>query len=467
MTSTTTTLGVCVLAATLTAAHPAAARAVEIRITGEHRVVVADTPESARQLAIVDARRKALQAAVARLLQRADVKALRLTPRQLEAFAAVLVDVDEPPPATASLGSAVRLTLRAMLDADAAAGLMAGLQKDQDVTHELVGTWTRTQQLHRELDDRTRRRATASNDAAGAILQEQLQIVRRLAVMQLTARGHAALARTAPATVGGRAIPPEGRERARQLADAALTLSPGSPDAHYLLGDLLVEEEQPEAAEAAYRAALKGEPASSAGHTRLAAALRFQGKLPEAVAELKEAQRIDPAYARAHSDMGMILRAERKIPDAIAAYREAVRLDPESTDAHNGLAVALANSGRLEEAVAEFREIVRIDPDSTIGYYNLAYALADLDKDIESAAALREVIRINPDHYNARYNLGELFRLEEKFDDSATQFREYLRLAPDTPQNRRNISRASGFIRQFEDPDAPPVADAMMPRQQR
>ena len=101
------------------------------------------------------------------------------------------------------------------------------------------------------------------------------------------------------------------------------------------------------------------------------------------------------------------------------------------------------------------------DPDSTIGYYNLARVLADLDRDVESAAALREVIRIYPDHYNARFNLGELFRLEGKYDDSAAQFREYLRLAPDTPPNRRNITRAQGYIRQFEDPDAPPVAPAM------
>ena len=53
--------------------------------------------------------------------------------------------------------------------------------------------------------------------------------------------------------------------------------------------------------------------------------------------------------------------------------------------------------------------------------------------------------------------------LEGKYDESATQFREYLRLAPDTPANRRNITRATGFIRQFEDPNAPPV-ETMKPR---
>lgn len=442
-------------------------RAIVMPITGEHRMVKGDTPESARQLALADARRKAIQALVTRLQERADVKALQLKRVELEAFTAVMVDIEEQPAAPTAARSAVRVRVRARLDAGEAAHRMAGFHKDQDATYELVDAWTRTQLLDQRIADQTRRRAVATSDEASAIVREQLQTLTALHVKALTARAYAALARTEPATVGGRASSASGRALGLQLAETASALSPDSPDARYLQGDLRIEAEQPEAAEAEYRKALEGDAPSSAGRTKLAAALRFQGKLPEALAELREAQRIDPTFARAHSDTGMILRAQRNLPEAIAAYREAIRLDPDSTDAHNGLATSLANRGNLEEAVAEFREIVRIDPDSTIGYYNLAYALADLDRDVESASALREVIRINPNHYNARYNLGELFRLEDKYDDSATQFREYLRLAPETPQNQRNITRARGFIRQFEDPDAPQVAPTMRPRPQR
>jgi tetratricopeptide (TPR) repeat protein len=354
--------------------------------------------------------------------------------------------------------------VRARLDTVVAAERLLGLRRDQDAAFELVNASMGVRALHDQLAEQTAQRPAASGDAAADSTRAQRRTLTAIAVKQLTARAYAAMARTEPTTVGGRVSSQAGRELAARLAEAAVALAPGSPDVLYLRGDLHVEAEDPENAEAAYRGALAADAPSSAGRTKLAAALRYQGNTTEALAELGEALRIDPTFARAHSDLGMILRSQRKLPEAIAAYREAIRLDADSTDAHNGLAVALATSGRLEDAVAEFREIVRIDPDSTIGYYNLAYALADLDRDVESAAALREVIRINPEHYNARFNLGELFRLEGKYDDSANQFREYLRLAPDTPQNQRNITRARGYIRQFEDPDAPPVPDGMRNR---
>ena len=437
---------------------------VDIRVSGEHRRLPGDSADVATRLAIVDGRHKARQAVVARLRGRDDVAALRLETDQLEAYSAAITEFEPTSaPATPS-ASIVRIEIRSRVDAAEAARRMAALRKDQDITVELIAVWTRIQQLHRELADQTRTRSASATDVS-ALAEQQLRVATALDVADLTARAYAALARTEPVTVGGRATPAAGRERARQLAEAALTISPDSADARYLLGDWLFAADDPAAAEVEYRKAVAADGGSTVGRIKLASALRYQGKVSEALVELGEAQQMDPASARAYRELAMIMRAQKNLPESIAAYREAVRLDPDSIDAHNGLAVTLANSGRLEEAIAEFREIVRIDPDSAVGYYNLAYALADADRDVESAAALREVIRINPNHYNARYNLGELFRLEAKYDDSAAQFREYLRLAPDTPQNRRNITRAQGFVRQFEDPDAPPVVDTMAPRQ--
>jgi tetratricopeptide (TPR) repeat protein len=425
---------------------------LDIRASGEHRMASGDTTDSARQLAIVDAQRKLWAEAATQLQRRADVKALGFTPVHIEAYVPVVLGIEEPPSRALPAQGVMRVPMRAQLNADEAVRRMASLRKDEDASYDLVIAWSGMQQLHQRLADQTRRRASLSSSEAGAIVQEQVQTITRLQAKHLAARASAALARTEPSAVGGRAPSSEGRERARQLANAALALAPESPDAHAVMGDILIDASEPEAAEAEYRQALRGNGESSAMHTKLAEALRLQGKIDEAIAELREAIRLEPGSSRAYNGLGLALRGKRQETEAIAAYREAVRLEPDLADAHNGLAVALAGQGKLDEAVAEFREIVRIDPDSAIGYYNLAYALADLDRDVESAAALREVIRINPNHYNARFNLGELFRLEGKYDESAKQFREYLRLAPDVPQNRRNIERAKGYVEKFEDP---------------
>jgi tetratricopeptide (TPR) repeat protein len=423
-----------------------------LRATGEHTPAVGDTADSARQLAQVDARIKLLQATLARVQADGAVKALRLRPGQLEAYVAVIVEMEEEPqqPRPAAGRGPVRVPMLVRLDHADVVRRMTLLRKDQDATQSLVEAWTEAQTLHQQLASQTRRRSGLPPDEASAAVHEQLQTMTRLAAKDLAARATAALARTEESTVGGRAPTAAGRTRAKALLEAALAMAPDSPDARSAMGDLLVDDGQPEAAEAEFRKAVTGPQSSSLDRAKLAEAMRLQGKFTEAAAELRDIIRLDPAFARAHSDLGLILRAEKKLPEALAAYRESIRLDPDAIDAHNGLAVALANSGQVEEAIVEFREIIRIDPDSAIGYYNLAYALAEVDRDVESAAALREVIRINPNHYNARYNLGELFRLEGKYDDSVTQFREYLKLAPDAPQNRRNIQRARDFIAKLE-----------------
>jgi tetratricopeptide (TPR) repeat protein len=377
---------------------------------------------AAKEPAAVETQFKVWAATVKELLDHSDVKALRLKPIEVEAYTAVLVETTGPRPRPDLAETARR---------------MAALRKDQDASYDIVDTWTGMQRLHQQL--------------GAAAPRARAQMIDDLRAKHLAAQASAALARTEESAVGGRSPSEEGRLRAHQLTEAALALAPDSPDAHEVMGDILIDASEPEAAEAEFRKALAGDNSASI-RTKLAEALRLQGNFQEAITELREAIRREPGFARAHSGLGLALRAERNLQESTAAYQQAIRLDPDLIDAHNGLAVALANQGKLNEAVAEFREIIRVDPDSAIGYYNLAYALADLDRDIESAAALREVVRINPNHYNARFNLGELFRLEGKYDESVKQFREYLRLAPDAPQNQRNIERAKSYIEKFSDP---------------
>lgn len=426
---------------------------IAIDVTGEHRMTNGDTPDSARQLARVDAQRRAWSAAATRLQNDPELKALQLTPSEVEAFAALLLEFQEPsaPTAPAAARGSVQVRLRGTLNGSDAVQRIALVRKDQDATFDIMEAWGEMRQLHEQLAKDTQARATLPNDKASAVAQQQIKTVLTLDAKHLSARASLALARTEPSAIGGRSSSDAGRDQAKRLADAAIALAPDSPDAHDVMGDLYLDDLEPEAAEEHFRKARSVDADSSIGRTKLAEALRLQGRFDEAIDELKEALRIDPNSARAQSGLGLALRGQRKNAEAIAAYREAIRLDPDLIDARNGLAVMLAGQGELEEAVAEFRQIVRIDPDSAIGYYNLAYALADLDRDVESAAALREVIRINPNHYNARYNLGELFRLEAKYDESVKQFREYLRLAPDIPQNQRNIERAKGFVEKFSD----------------
>ena len=100
---------------------------------------------------------------------------------------------------------------------------MAALRKDQDATDDLVDAWTGMQQLQQQLAmhcrDRTRRRLLTSLQA------------------KLSPRGLGGARADGGERRRRTRADGEGRPRAKQLADAALTLAPDSPDAHEAMGD--------------------------------------------------------------------------------------------------------------------------------------------------------------------------------------------------------------------------------------
>jgi tetratricopeptide (TPR) repeat protein len=413
--------------------------APDIRVTGEYAATSGDTPDTAKQMAQVAAERKVIGEAAAKFGNLPEVKALQLNAAQLDAYGiGALEPVSEAARSSIQSNRTIYLADAVIKVDEGSVRRFTILRKDRDATAELIRIRKEIELLHHQLETQSAER------------QKTLTL---LHIRILTARVTAAIAKTEEGPSSRRISTKEGRDRAKTFADQAIALDSDSPDAHYAMGDVLMELDKPDLADAEYRKALSVTKDSWRGHAKLANALRLEGKLPDAVAEFHEAIRIDPNIAQVHADLGLTLTTQKQATEAIAEHREAIRLDPDSIDGHNGLAIVLASQRRIPAAVEEFKEIIRIDPELVVGHYNAAIALADMEMDAESAAELREVVRINPNHYNAHYNLGELLRLEGKYDDAARQFREYLRLAPDnTAAAQRNRQRAAQLVRDYEGP---------------
>ena len=110
--------------------------AIDIQVTGEHRIAPNETPDTARELALADAENKILLKVVAQLQDRADVKALRFTPNQLDAYVAALLNIHEPaaPPAFVESRTSCRVNVRVRLDANGTAHRLERLRKDQEAS---------------------------------------------------------------------------------------------------------------------------------------------------------------------------------------------------------------------------------------------------------------------------------------------------------------------------------------------
>jgi tetratricopeptide (TPR) repeat protein len=433
-----------VLLLVLTCAISSAAQTpITVPATGEYRAAAGESAETAKQLALAEARRNVLREAASRLQGTSEVKALSLKPTQVEALLPAVVEFAQE--STRAEGTTHRASLAITLTVPQVALRLKQLRNDQAATAAMMDAWKQSEDSYRQLEQ-----LRGSN---GTKAKEQELLLARIDVNRTLANVYAALAKTEESPASARIASEKELPRAQQLAETALTKGLGFPETHIAKGDVLMADDEPEQAEAAYRKGLGLTPASVSAHIKLAEALRVQDKIPDAIAELREALRIDPNSPGAHTDLGFILGSEQNDgAGAIAEYKEAIRIDRDFIEAHNHLAIALARSGKIPDSVTEFRELVRIDPDSVLGYYNLGIALADMDLDDESAEAFRQAVRINPNHYNARFNLGELFRLEGKYDEAVKQFKEYIRLAPNNPNSQRNLRRAREFVQTHENP---------------
>jgi serine/threonine protein kinase/tetratricopeptide (TPR) repeat protein len=234
------------------------------------------------------------------------------------------------------------------------------------------------------------------------------------------------------------AEPPQ-REEAIGFYRAAMALRPGSPGAHFNLGNVLREKGRLDEAVAEYREALQLKPDYAEAHTNLAAVLREQGKLAEAEAADRRSIQLQPENAEAHTNLAAALCDQGRLDEAIAECREAMRIKPSFGGAHNVLGNALQARGQPDEAIAEYREAIRLTPDDFRPHFCLGNTLRDKGRLDEAIAEFHESIRLNKDYAGAHNNLGSVLFCKGQRDEALAKYREALALKPDFADAHCNI----------------------------
>jgi Flp pilus assembly protein TadD/serine/threonine protein kinase len=244
--------------------------------------------------------------------------------------------------------------------------------------------------------------------------------------------------------------PPQ-REEAYHFAAVAVSLRPGSPGAHYNLGDALADKDRLDEAIAEFRHAIRLKMDYAEAHNNLGVALRYKGQLDEAIAEFRNAIRLKKDYAEPHIYLGVALRDKGQLDQAIAEYRHAIRLKEDNAEAHNNLGVALRDKGQLDEAIAEFRNAIRLKKDNAEAHNNLGIALGDKGQLKEAIAEHREAIRLKKDNAEAHNNLGVALRDKGQLDEAIAEFRNAIRLKKDYAEAHYNLGTALGDKGQLDD----------------
>jgi len=202
--------------------------------------------------------------------------------------------------------------------------------------------------------------------------QERLQAVAGLRDADLMALREPALAAGVELLLGGRAA-----EAAGVLARAAAA-SPGSANAHYLLGLAYREAGLEAPAAVAFEQAVRTDPALAAAWGALGTSWLRAGETDQARAALEQALRLDPGDAVARNNLGTLLLQAGDAGAAEEAFKSAVRDAPWLAAAHANLGVMARRRGDLATAELELRAALAIDPGNDTARFNLDIVLKEL-----------------------------------------------------------------------------------------
>jgi tetratricopeptide (TPR) repeat protein len=118
---------------------------------------------------------------------------------------------------------------------------------------------------------------------------------------------------------------------------------------YFLLGLILAEKDDRQAAAELFEKACRLEPDVSLYRLRFAENLFLMGR--ECRSEVEEVLRLDPEDAWVNNLYGQVLMAEGKAPEALSYFERATRREPDEVDLSLNYSDCLAKSGRIEEAL--------------------------------------------------------------------------------------------------------------------
>lgn len=266
---------------------PAAAEVRTIMATGD-RMGDNDTKTDAKRLALLDAKRLALEQVGTYLEGMTEVKNLSVTRDEIRSYTAGIVEVTEQAVRTELEGetTVVRVDVVAKVDTAVVAKQLEALRKNELAKEELLRVKAEADLLRKELEEKNKQLASLKGVEAETAAQQRQQIIARANANEL-------LARTWPVPAGAKddivtqttILSAKEREQYRAMLHEAVQLDPDNPWAHFKLGQLYHAEGSLDAAVREYRTAIRLKPEAARPHLALGRALKAQGKKQESAEE--------------------------------------------------------------------------------------------------------------------------------------------------------------------------------------
>jgi tetratricopeptide (TPR) repeat protein len=270
-------------------ASPAWAEIRTITASGEYRMGDNDTRTDAKRLALLDAKRSALEQVGTYLEGVSEVKNLQVTKDEIRTYTAGIVEVTEQATKDVMEGAThiVRVDVTCKIDSGGLAKQIDDLRKNEHAKEELLQARAEADQLRQQVEAKNQELAALKSKAgAEPLLQERQQALAKLDAQDLVIRAARPL-NARGGFVEGEPLPAQDRASMKAMLLQAIALDPTNVRAHVALGHVLQEEGDHEGAIREFRRALQIKPDLPRAHAGLGRALVSSGRRDEGERELR------------------------------------------------------------------------------------------------------------------------------------------------------------------------------------
>jgi tetratricopeptide (TPR) repeat protein len=234
-------------------------------------------------------------------------------------------------------------------------------------------------------------------------------------------------------------------DAAVEMIRKAIEINPDQAAYRSNLGTILQAQGKLDDAAASFERALVLKPDWAEVHSNFGNILQAQGKLDEAAACQERALSLKPDFAEACSNLGNVRQAQGKLGEAVACYERALALRPDFADAHNNLGSVLAALGRTEEAVSHYERALDLKPDFAYAHNNLGSALVTEDKIDDAVAHYERALVLKPDYANPDNNLANICKQQGKFEEAMAHYDRAIAIKPDYAEAHYSRSEIKSF----------------------
>lgn len=180
-------------------------------------------------------------------------------------------------------------------------------------------------------------------------------------------------------------------------------------EAHHILGNLYVKQEQRDKAIAAYKQALALDEQYLPALASLATTYKEMGRSDDAAAGFRQVIKLDPRDNRGYYMLARIHAEKKEFASALELLKQAVDLGSERAPLHNLMGECYFGLKEYDRAESEVQQALKMNPELPTAHYNLALIREERNDLPGAIGSYLEELKNAPRSFMAHFNLAKLY----------------------------------------------------------